>query len=123
MSVYNTPAWTYHEGRGECYLHQYSPQQPDLNFRNPLVYQKMLDVLEYWIDEGVSGFKLDAVNQLFETQGLPDEKYVAGSVNTLRHENLVHTHTKNRVRVAFTRVFTIETNVYCNLARILPIHL
>lgn len=57
----------------------------------------MLDVLEYWVGEVVSGFKLDAVNQLFETQGFSDEKYVAGSVDKSKHENLVHTHTKNRV--------------------------
>lgn len=104
MSVYNTPAWTYHEGRGECYLHQFSPQQPDLNYRNTLIYQKMLDVFEYWIGQGVDGFKLDAINQLFETQSLSDEKYVADSVDTSRHENLVHTHTKNRVRDAVARV-------------------
>lgn len=60
----------------------------------------MLDVLKYWIEEGVSGFKLDAVNQLFETQGFPDEKYVNESADKTRHENLVHTHTKNRVRQA-----------------------
>lgn len=70
----------------------------------------MLDVLEYWIGEGVSGFKLDAVNQLFESQGFPDEKYVGDDVDKTKHKNLVHTHTKNRVRRVCLQLF-----FYCQL--------
>ena len=48
------------------YLHQYLIQQPDLNYRNPMLRQEMLDALQYWINIGVDGFRIDAIIHLVE---------------------------------------------------------
>ncbi len=50
-------AWEYHEDRGQFYLHQYLPEQPDLNYRNEAVRREMNDVLIFWLDRGVDGFR------------------------------------------------------------------
>ena len=47
--------------REQFYLHQFTPGQPDLNYRNPDVYQEMLDVLTFWMDRGCDGYRMDAV--------------------------------------------------------------
>lgn len=67
LSMFRGPAWTFHEGRSEWYLHQFVRQQPDLNYRNPAVVEAMKDVLRLWLRRGVSGFRIDAVKFLFET--------------------------------------------------------
>ena len=61
ISVFRFSAWTYVEERGQFYLHQFTPEQPDLNYANALVQQEMNDVLVYWMDLGVDGFRFDAV--------------------------------------------------------------
>ncbi|GAB0095460.1 maltase A2-like [Sergentomyia squamirostris] len=65
-SVFRGSAWTYHEGRQEYYLHQFATFQPDLNYRNPAVVDRMKGVLRFWLDRGVDGFRVDAVPNLFE---------------------------------------------------------
>ena len=54
-------AWTYREERGQFYLHQYLKEQPDLNYRTPAVIDEMIDVLRFWLDIGVDGFRQDTV--------------------------------------------------------------
>jgi glycosidase len=54
-------AWTYREERGQFYLHQYLKEQPDLNYRTPAVIDEMIDVLMFWLDLGVDGFRQDTV--------------------------------------------------------------
>ncbi|PNF21613.1 Maltase 2 [Cryptotermes secundus] len=66
QSVFGGPAWTFHGGRQQYYLHQFDPKQPDLNYSNPLVVEAMKDVLRFWLDKGVDGFRVDAVPHLFE---------------------------------------------------------
>lgn len=53
--------WEWNETRQQFYLHQFVPGQPDLNYRNPLVLQEMKDVLSFWMELGVDGFRMDAV--------------------------------------------------------------
>lgn len=71
VSVFRFSAWQWHEGRGEYYLHQFLKEQPDLNYREPLVVEAMKDVLRLWLVRGVSGFRIDAMPYLFEIA--PDE--------------------------------------------------
>ena len=52
--------------RGEYYLHQYYPEQPDLNLRNPEVVASLMDALSFWLDLGVDGFRVDAAGRFFE---------------------------------------------------------
>jgi alpha-glucosidase len=64
LSAFGGPAW---ERVGdEYYLHTYLREQPDLNWRNPAVRDAMLDVLRFWIDRGVDGFRIDATRQLLK---------------------------------------------------------
>ena len=55
-------AWTYREERGQFYLHQYLKEQPDLNYRSPAVFDEMINVLKFWLDLGVDGFRQDTVS-------------------------------------------------------------
>ncbi|MQA12905.1 MAG: maltose alpha-D-glucosyltransferase [Pseudonocardiaceae bacterium] len=61
--------WTYDPVRGQFYWHRFFSHQPDLNFENPEVGEAMVDVLRFWLDLGIDGFRLDAVPYLFEQEG------------------------------------------------------
>ncbi|XP_022913510.2 maltase 1-like [Onthophagus taurus] len=65
-SVFAGPAWTYHPERGQFYLHQFAKEQPDLNFENADVVQEMKDIISFWLEKGISGFRVDAIRHLFE---------------------------------------------------------
>jgi alpha-glucosidase len=62
QSVFGGPAWTWDARRGQYYLHNFLPEQPDLNLHNLAVQDAMLDVARFWLDRGVDGFRLDAIN-------------------------------------------------------------
>ncbi|MBW0002659.1 MAG: DUF3459 domain-containing protein [Hyphomicrobiales bacterium] len=72
-SEFGGPAWTFDESTGQFYFHAYLPEQPDLNWRNPEVVAAMLDVLRFWFDRGVDGFRVDAIHHLFEDEQLRDD--------------------------------------------------
>ncbi|PSN54048.1 Maltase A1 [Blattella germanica] len=59
-------AWTWRDERQQYYLHQFDPKQPDLNYSNPAVVEEMKNVLRFWLDRGIDGFRVDAVPWLFE---------------------------------------------------------
>jgi maltose alpha-D-glucosyltransferase/alpha-amylase len=63
-----TSNWTLDQKTGEHYWHRFFSQQPDLNYDNPDVQQEMLDILDYWIDMGVDGFRVDAAPYLYERE-------------------------------------------------------
>src|SRR2546421_353043 len=65
--------WTLDQLRGEYYWHRFFHHQPDLNFDNPEVQEAMLEVLRFWLDLGIDGFRLDAVPYLFERDGTNGE--------------------------------------------------
>lgn len=62
LSVFGGVAWQWEPRRGQYYLHNFLPSQPDLNCHNPAVRQAGLENLEFWLKRGVDGFRLDAVN-------------------------------------------------------------
>ena len=64
-----TSNWTWDEQAGAYYWHRFFYHQPDLNYDNPQVQQAMLDVLRFWLELGLDGFRLDAVPYLFEREG------------------------------------------------------
>jgi alpha-glucosidase len=66
------PAWTYEEATTQYYLHSFLPQQPDLNWENPEVEAAMRDVLRFWLDRGVDGFRIDVVHKLGKDPDLGD---------------------------------------------------
>jgi maltose alpha-D-glucosyltransferase/alpha-amylase len=61
--------WTYDPVRGQYYWHRFFSHQPDLNYENPAVQDAMIEVLRFWLDLGIDGFRLDAVPYLFEVEG------------------------------------------------------
>lgn len=61
--------WTLDETTGEYYWHRFYASQPDLNYDNPVVAQTMLNVIRYWLDMGIDGFRADAVPYLYEREG------------------------------------------------------
>jgi alpha-glucosidase len=62
QSVFSGPAWTWDARRGQYYLHNFLPEQPDLNVHNPAVQEALLGVAQFWLDRGVDGFRIDAIN-------------------------------------------------------------
>jgi alpha-glucosidase len=62
QAVFGGPAWTWDARRGQYYLHNFLGQQPDLNVHNSAVQDALLDVARFWLDRGVDGFRIDALN-------------------------------------------------------------
>jgi len=71
-SFFGGPAWTYSEQTGEYYLHLFTKYQPDLNWENPAVRQQIYDVMNYWLDRGVDGFRIDVVTLLSKNLDFDD---------------------------------------------------
>ncbi|RJL22778.1 glycoside hydrolase family 13 protein [Bailinhaonella thermotolerans] len=69
-SVFGGPAWS-RSPDGEWYLHLFAPEQPDFNWRNPEVHEEFAQVLRFWLDRGVDGFRIDVAMGLYKRQGLP----------------------------------------------------
>ncbi len=67
------PAWTFDQATGQYYLHLFLPQQPDLNWDNPEVVAAMHDVLRFWLDRGVDGFRVDVVHGIGKDATFPDD--------------------------------------------------
>ncbi|MBT3189131.1 MAG: DUF3459 domain-containing protein [Anaerolineae bacterium] len=69
-SVFGGKAWTYDEERGQYYYHMFVKEQPDLNWRKPEVRKAQMDVLRFWLERGVDGFRLDVYNVYFKDEKL-----------------------------------------------------
>ncbi len=65
--------WTFDPVRGQYYWHRFFAHQPDLNFDNPAVGDAMIDIMRFWLDRGIDGFRLDAVPYLYEREGTNGE--------------------------------------------------
>jgi maltose alpha-D-glucosyltransferase/alpha-amylase len=61
--------WTYDEVAGQYFWHRFYASQPDLNFDNPAVHEEMFNILRFWLDMGIDGFRADAVPYLYEREG------------------------------------------------------
>lgn len=61
--------WTFDEQTGEYYWHRFYSSQPDLNYDNPAVQEEMLKIIHFWMEQGIDGFRVDAVPYLFEREG------------------------------------------------------
>ena len=73
QSVFGGPAWT-RTPDGQWYLHLFDSTQPDLDWRNPEVHAMFEDVLRFWLDRGVDGFRIDVAHGLYKVDGLPNQK-------------------------------------------------
>ena len=84
-SIFGGSAWEYDNKTNEYYLHLFSKKQPDLNWDNPTLRQEVYNIIKWWLDKGIDGFRMDAINMISKVQGLPDgekksnDKYGDGS--------------------------------------------
>ena len=89
ISHFGGPAWTRDGATGQYYYHAFLPEQPDLDWRNPLVRREMIDVLRFWLDLGIDGFRIDALSALLEDEGLrdnpPNPAWKKGMPDSKRH--------------------------------------
>ena len=93
LSTFGGSAWKFDPITGQWYYHFFYPEQPDLNWRNPDVEKAMFDVTSWWYQRGVAGFRLDAVDTLFEDPGLHDNPVLPGKnqYGDPRMQNLYNT--------------------------------
>jgi oligo-1,6-glucosidase len=78
-SAFGGPAWAYDEKTGEYYLHLFSPKQPDLNWENPEVRAAVYEMMRWWLDRGVDGFRMDVINMISKVLPLTDGRVTAGA--------------------------------------------
>jgi len=79
-SVFGGSAWELDEKTGEYYLHLFSKKQPDLNWENPAVRHAVYDMMNWWLDRGIDGFRMDVINMISKVVPLPDGRLTAGSL-------------------------------------------
>ena len=78
LSTFGLSAWKYDPTTTQYYYHYFYPEQPDLNWRNPAVEKAMFDSTRFWYKRGVAGFRLDAVDSLYEDPKLTDNPVLPG---------------------------------------------
>ncbi|MCG7212628.1 glycoside hydrolase family 13 protein [Paenibacillus mucilaginosus] len=72
VSVFSGPAWEYDEATGEYYMHLFSKKQPDLNWENEKVREEIYEMMTWWLDKGIDGFRMDVINMISKEPSLPD---------------------------------------------------
>lgn len=72
VSMFGGSAWEYDAATDEYYLHLFSRRQPDLNWENPRVRREIYDMMTWWLEKGIDGFRMDVITFISKTPGLPD---------------------------------------------------
>lgn len=72
LSTFSGPAWKYNEDLNQYYLHLFAEGQPDLNMDNPKVREEIKDIMRFWLDMGVDGFREDVITFISKAEGLPN---------------------------------------------------
>ncbi len=80
-SFFGGPTWTLDDTTGEYYLHLFSPGQPDLNWENPAMRGAIHEMMRWWLDRGVDGFRMDVINLISKSTDLPDGVVRPGAVH------------------------------------------
>ncbi len=87
-SAFGGPAWEWDEQTGQYYLHSFLKEQPDLNWRNHQVKKAMLDVLRFWMERGVDGFRMDVIGMIMKDADLRDNPFLIGDTVSSDAANL-----------------------------------
>jgi len=87
------PAWTFDEASGQYYLHCFLPEQPDLNWANPEVEAAMHEVLRFWLDRGIDGFRMDVIHLIGKDPSLPDDPADLAGLSHVPLNDRPETHT------------------------------
>nr|CAB3266277.1 neutral and basic amino acid transport protein rBAT-like [Phallusia mammillata] len=91
----NSPAWEWNENREQFYYHAFYKEQPDLNLRNDQVLQELEDIMAYWMDMGVDGFRCDALAFMLESKSLRDNP-LKDDTQPPSYENMYPDYTENQ---------------------------
>ncbi len=98
LSVFGGSAWQLSAQTGQYYLHSFLAKQPDLNWDNPAVREAMKSAMRFWLDRGVDGFRVDAVDWLSKDAALRDDPTDIYAINKAAghdHESLRHLHSRD----------------------------
>jgi alpha-glucosidase len=93
-SIFGGSAWEYDEKTDQYYMHLFSVKQPDLNWENPEVRKAIYEMMRWWLDKGIDGFRIDAISHIKKRPGLPDmpnpnnEKYVSSFAMHMNQEGI-----------------------------------
>lgn len=79
-SCFSGSAWKYDETTQQYYLHLFAPEQPDLNWDNPKVRDAVFNMMTWWCDKGIDGFRMDVISMISKVPGLPDGPKDPGSL-------------------------------------------
>ncbi|NCB31032.1 MAG: alpha-glucosidase, partial [Clostridia bacterium] len=77
-SIFSGPAWTPDAATGQYYMHSFLPEQPDLNWENPAVREAVFDIMLWWREKGIDGFRLDGINMISK-----DQRFLDGEMGAL----------------------------------------
>ena len=108
-SEFGGPAWEWDEATGQFYLHIFFKEQPDLNWENEKVREDLYSMVRWWLDKGVDGFRLDAINIISKPKGYPDdpstdyEKHTSSIPFVITNGTMVHPWMKELTRETFSR--------------------
>ena len=91
-SVFEGKAWQWDELRQEYYLHLFAVKQPDLNMDNPLVRQEVKEILRFWLELGVDGFREDVITFISKKDGLPDDRLMPAARGIRHYNHGPHVH-------------------------------
>lgn len=95
-SYFSGTVWELDPVTDEYYLHLYSKYQPDLNWENPVVIDKLHEMVQWWLKKGVDGFRFDAIAHIVKAEGYPDAHNPGGTPTVRAYDmfsNLSHVHT------------------------------
>ncbi|MFM2098682.1 MAG: hypothetical protein RLZZ366_221 [Pseudomonadota bacterium] len=101
QSVFGGPAWTWDARRGQFYMHNFLKEQPQLNVHNPDVQDALLEAAKFWLDRGVDGFRLDAINFAMHNPALTDNPPAPPSnkVRTRSFDFQQHIHNQSQPEI------------------------
>jgi maltose alpha-D-glucosyltransferase / alpha-amylase len=107
-----TSNWHFDQHTGEYYYHRFYPQQPDLNYDNPMVRDEMMDVIRFWLDMGIDGFRCDAVPYLFKREGTNCENLPETHAFLKQIRRFADDHSPGRIFLAEANQWPKETAEY-----------
>ncbi|HFK1719864.1 oligo-1,6-glucosidase [Bacillus thuringiensis] len=92
-AAFSGSAWKYDEMTDEYYLHLFSKKQPDLNWDNEKVRQDVYEMMKFWLEKGIDGFRMDVINFISKEEGLPtvetdEDGYVSGHKHFMNGPNI-----------------------------------
>ncbi|PAD70490.1 glucohydrolase, partial [Bacillus sp. 7586-K] len=107
-SIFNGSAWEYDEKTGQYYMHIFSTKQPDLNWKNEEVRHSLYQMINWWLDKGIDGFRVDAISHINKEEGLkdmPNEKGLKYVPSYEKHMNVegIHKYLKELKEETFAK--------------------